>query len=132
MAAVRGKNTKPELRVRSTLHRNGFRFLLHRNDLPGKPDLVLPKYRMAIFVNGCFWHGHDCKKGRRPATNKAFWQAKLDKNVERDRRNEEALSEAGWHVVVIWECELDEGIEQVTRRLVQQRDESSLGMAEVS
>ena len=121
MSAVRGKNTKPEMRVRSAIHKQGFRYSLHRKDLPGKPDLVLPKYRTIIFVHGCFWHGHDCIKGKRPATNKAFWQEKLDSNAERDRRNEAVLSKTGWRVFVIWECELDEGIDRVMGYLRERR-----------
>ena len=117
MAAVRGKDTKPELRVRSAVHRQGFRYSLHRRDLPGKPDLVLPKYNTVIFVHGCFWHGHDCAKGKPPATNKEFWEEKLSGNIERDQRNREALSKSGWNVFVIWECEIGEGIDRVLSHL---------------
>lgn len=126
MASVRGKDTKPELRVRSAVHRNGFRYSLHCKDLPGKPDLALPKYNTVIFVHGCFWHGHDCSKGKRPATNKGFWQEKLDSNVERDRRNQAALAESGWRVLVVWECEIEEGIDRAVGYLQERRS----GMAE--
>lgn len=106
MSRVRGKNTRPELRVRSLLHRLGFRFRLHRRDLPGRPDLVLAKYRAAIFVHGCFWHGHSCSKGRiKPSSNVAFWQKKLSDNQRRDARKRRELEAAGWKVITIWECE---------------------------
>src|SRR5436190_1525969 len=104
MAAIKGWNTKPELLVRKTLHREGFRYRLHRRDLTGCPDLVLPKYRTVVFVHGCFWHGHECKIGHKPRTNTAYWSAKISRNVVRDRRNIEVLSEQGWQVRVIHEC----------------------------
>jgi DNA mismatch endonuclease, patch repair protein len=107
MSRIRSKNTKPELVVRSILHRMGYRFRLHRKDLPGKPDIVLAKHRTAIFVNGCFWHLHDgCSGGRYPKSRKTFWLKKLNGNKARDKRNYAALAERGWLVVVVWECEL--------------------------
>lgn len=107
MARVKGKDTKPERLVRSMLHRNGFRFRLHRSDLPGKPDIVLPGRRVVIFVHGCFWHQHKgCKAAQRPASNPAYWGAKLDNNRRRDARNRRALSKLGWKVIVVWECSL--------------------------
>lgn len=107
MALVKGKDTKPEKLVRSLLHRMGFRFRLHRKDLPGKPDIVLPRHRKAIFVHGCFWHGHDgCRRGARPTSNTEFWNAKIDRNVERDRLAVHALEDAGWHVLTLWQCEM--------------------------
>ena len=107
MAAIRSANTKPELRVRSALHALGFRFRLHRKDLPGRPDIVLPKYRTVIFVHGCFWHCHRCKYGSVvPATRAEFWAAKRAGNVARDRRNAAALRRLGWRVIVLWECKL--------------------------
>lgn len=106
MARVKNKNTAPELLVRRILHRLGYRFRLHRRDLPGNPDIVLPRHHTAIFVHGCFWHGHDCPRGKRPATRPDFWNPKLDKNMERDKKNHEMLTQLGWRVVVIWECEL--------------------------
>ena len=109
MSGIRGKNTLPELQVRSLLHRAGFRFQLHRRDLPGKPDLVLPKYHMIIFVNGCFWHQHaGCMLASVPKTNKKFWRVKLSGNVARDKRVRARLRNAGWHVFTIWECEINE------------------------
>ena len=106
MAAIRGKNTKPEIRVRSLLHSLGYRFRLHRKDLPGKPDIVLPKYQTAVFVHGCFWHCHECRYGRVvPATRQEFWAEKRRGNVERDERVQRELEAAGWRVVTVWECE---------------------------
>jgi len=109
MSKVRSKNTKPEITVRKFLHRLGYRFRLHRKDLPGRPDIVLPKYKTVIFVNGCFWHGHSCKKGSTlPKTNTAFWQDKIKMNINRDHHNYDQLHELGWSIVIIWECQLSE------------------------
>jgi DNA mismatch endonuclease (patch repair protein) len=110
MSQIKGKNTNPELRVRSFLHRNGFRFRLHRNDLPGKPDIVLPKYNTVIFVHGCFWHRHkNCRQGlyfpKDPKQGIQFWEDKFSGNVKRDRENKDMLENAGWTVLVVWECE---------------------------
>lgn len=114
MRAVRGRDTGPELRVRRALHAAGFRFRLQRADLPGRPDLVLPRHRLAVFVHGCFWHGHDCPRGRRaPKTNAAYWQAKIARNRTRDAAAQAALTAAGWTPVIIWECALDRAVEQV-------------------
>jgi DNA mismatch endonuclease (patch repair protein) len=106
MSGIRGRNTKPEILVRSLLHREGFRFRLHVRELPGKPDIVLPKYRAAIFVHGCFWHGHDCPLYRLPGTRPDFWRNKIDRNRASDRRARDALLAAGWRVAVVWECAL--------------------------
>lgn len=107
MAAVRSRDTKPEVQIRSLLHRLGFRFRLYDKSLPGKPDIVLKKYKTVIFVNGCFWHHHEnCRDSRLPKTNKDFWEKKINSNVERDRRNKYKLIESGWRVLVIWECEI--------------------------
>jgi len=107
MAAIRSANTKPEMRVRSALHALGYRFRLHRKDLPGRPDIVLPRLRTVIFVHGCFWHCHRCKYGSVvPATRADFWAAKRAGNVARDRRNRTALRKEGWRVCVLWECEV--------------------------
>lgn len=106
MQANQSKNTSPEIRVRKALHALGYRFRVHRNDLPGKPDIVLPKYRLIVFVHGCFWHQHTgCKLASRPSSNTSYWKAKFDKNRLRDKRNQIALEEAGWEVAIIWECE---------------------------
>ena len=107
MSLVKSKNTKPEILVRSFLHRYGFRFRLHRNDLPGHPDIVLPKYQTVIEVRGCFWHQHPgCKAARIPKSHEAFWRDKFARNVKRDKRTEKLLKKLGWHLIVIWECEL--------------------------
>lgn len=106
MSAIRGKDTKPELIVRRIVHRLGYRFRLHRRDLPGAPDLVLPKYRKIIFVHGCYWHMHTCRWGCvTPKTNAEFWQTKRTGNVERDARNLAKLKQSGWRVLTVWECE---------------------------
>lgn len=109
MAAIRGKNTTPELIVRRFLHAQGLRFRLHAPGLPGRPDLVFPKYRTVVFVHGCFWHQHqNCRFARMPASNVRFWTAKLSGNRMRDRRKAQALRAAGWRVLTIWECQLSE------------------------
>ena len=105
MSRVKNRNTRQELLVRSLLHRLGYRFRLHRSDLPGTPDIVLPKYSTVIFVNGCFWHGHDCPRGKLPQSNKEFWLANIEKNRKRDQQNLIALESLGWHVVIVWTCE---------------------------
>jgi len=108
MASVRSKDTKPERIVRSTLHSLGFRFRLHKRKLPGVPDIVLPRHHAVIFVHGCFWHQHPgCKKAKRPTSNTAFWDKKLDETVERDISNIESLQRDGWSVLVIWECQAE-------------------------
>lgn len=112
MGRVRSKNTVPEIQVRQLLHKLGFRFRLHKKDLPGKPDLVLAKYRMCIFVHGCFWHQHpNCKRASKPTNNAEFWGQKLNKNTMRDKENLSALQKLGWNVFVIWECETKDLIE---------------------
>ncbi len=108
MSRIRGKDTKPEIVLRSLMHRAGFRYRLHDKKLPGKPDLVLPKHKTAIFVNGCYWHRHEgCPKATTPKTNTAFWTKKFEETVERDARKSSELIESGWHVVTVWECELE-------------------------
>jgi len=104
MAGIRSRNTKPEILVRRGLHRRGLRFRLHARDLPGCPDLVLPRWRTVIFVHGCFWHGHDCRYFRWPKTRTDFWRDKINGNRERDRRVKTQLHTAGWRVLVVWEC----------------------------
>ena len=107
MRAVKSRDTKPEMRVRRLLHRAGYRYRLHAADLPGAPDIVFRGRRKAVFVHGCFWHGHDCKRGARmPATNVEYWRRKIGRNVERHARNLEALAADGWMVLTLWECEL--------------------------
>jgi DNA mismatch endonuclease, patch repair protein len=107
MSKIRSKNTNPELIVRRYLHKHGFRYRLHTNKLPGKSDIVLPKYKTAVFVHGCFWHAHEgCKYYREPKTNAEYWVKKLKRNISRDIINRQTLKENGWKVVVVWECEL--------------------------
>ena len=107
MARVRNKDTVPELRVRSVLHRAGYRFRLHRRDLPGTPDIILPKHKLAIFVHGCFWHGHqDCKRARLPATRADFWKTKIERNIERDAHVKASLADLGYRVLTVWGCEV--------------------------
>lgn len=125
MAAVRGTNTAPELYVRKQLFAAGFRFRLHVAGMPGKPDIVLPRYKTAIFVHGCFWHGHSCVRGKRPTTNKTFWNAKIDGNMRRDRRNLAALKAAGWRSIVIWQC----GLQKASAKLVTQLEGERLAGA---
>ena len=107
MRKIGSKNTKPELLVRKMLHHKGIRFRLHAKDLPGKPDITFKKYNTVLFVNGCFWHMHDCKYGNvRPKTNTEFWKQKRIKNRERDQCNDELLKSSGWRVLTYWECEI--------------------------
>ena len=104
MSGISGKNTKPEMLIRKGLHRRGFRYRLHKSDLPGKPDLVFPKYKAIILINGCFWHQHDCHLFKWPSTREEFWRKKILGNKARDERNLKIYSELGWKVLVIWEC----------------------------
>lgn len=116
MAKIRSKDTKPELAVRSLLHRLGYRFRLHRRDLPGSPDIVLPKHRTVIFVHGCFWHRHaGCRHATTPATRARFWRLKFEGNMARDRRVKAALRRGGWRVVTIWECDVKRLVERPGR-----------------
>lgn len=120
MSRITGKNTRPEMIVRSLLHRLGFRFRLHQRKLPGRPDIVLPKHRAVIFVHGCFWHRHqDCNDATIPKTNTEFWLAKLNGNAERDRLASEALKADGWRVLYVWECET-RNIRELAERLLQE------------
>lgn len=118
MSRIRSKDSRGELALRSMLHRAGFRFRLHRRDLPGTPDIVLPKYRAVVFLHGCFWHQHPgCSRASTPSTNVDFWMPKLRANVERFERQRKALRIAGWRVFVVWECQLRDP-DKVERRLV--------------
>jgi DNA mismatch endonuclease (patch repair protein) len=121
MAGIRSKDTKPEMTVRKFLHSLGMRYRLHAKDLPGSPDLVMPKYRTAIFVHGCFWHRHDaCRYATTPASNTERWTTKFDANVQRDVRNQVELRNAGWHLVVVWECELRQDPQGRLHRLAEE------------
>jgi DNA mismatch endonuclease (patch repair protein) len=104
MSRIKSKNTRPELEIRKLLYKRGFRYRLHRKELPGKPDLVFPKHKAVIFINGCFWHHHDCRLFKIPETRKAWWEKKLTKNKKRDKKNLSHLLHNGWRVMVIWEC----------------------------
>lgn len=104
MSGIRGRDTRPEMLIRCLLHRRGFRFRLHACDLPGKPDLVLPRYHAVVFVHGCFWHGHDCRYFKWPSTRPEFWREKIGRNQANDQRAREALLAAGWRVGIVWEC----------------------------
>jgi DNA mismatch endonuclease (patch repair protein) len=111
MSGIQGKNTKPELLVRKYLHGRGLRFRLHAKELPGKPDLVFPKYKAVVFVHGCFWHGHDCPLFKWPTSNALFWRNKIERNRAKDMEVLAALRKAGWRVMVIWECTLKGKVE---------------------
>nr|WP_293836958.1 very short patch repair endonuclease [uncultured Arsenicibacter sp.] len=126
MSRIKGKDTKPEMIVRKYLHARGFRFRLHNKDLPGKPDIVLPRYRTVIFVHGCFWHGHEgCRYFILPKTKTEWWEAKISGNKERDNRNLAALRASGWKVIIVYECELkpkvrEEGLKKLEDAIRQQ------------
>lgn len=122
MRAVKSRNTSPEMTLRRMLHAAGYRFRLHRKDLPGSPDIVLPGRKAVVFMHGCFWHGHDCARGaRQPKANADYWRNKISRNVQRDAANERALRASGWRVKIVWECELKD------RALVMDRLRSFLG-----
>ena len=117
MSRIKSGNTKPEIVVRSLLHNMGYRFRLHRKDLPGKPDIALPRYNSVIFVHGCFWHRHkECKNASNPKTKKTFWREKFKANVNRDRKVQKELKSMGWRILIIWECELAE-VDSVINKL---------------
>jgi DNA mismatch endonuclease (patch repair protein) len=129
MSRIRSKDTKPEMLVRKALHRLGFRFRLHIRDLPGSPDIVLPKHRVIIQVKGCFWHGHTCRDGRLPKSNRGYWVPKLLRNKERDISNERKLRRLGWSVHALWECRIcalsPEGLDEVLTSLLHNKGLSS-------
>ena len=131
MSRIKGKNTKPEEIVRKYLFSQGFRYRKNDPKLPGKPDIVLPKYRTVVFVNGCFWHQHDCRFFVWPKSNAVFWNNKIKSNTERDIRNYKLLQEKGWNTIVIWECELKkekrlETLEKLSRKLNEMADHRCL------
>jgi DNA mismatch endonuclease (patch repair protein) len=123
MAKVKSKNTTPELKVRRAVHAAGFRYSLHRKELPGSPDLVFRRHKLVVFVHGCFWHWHGCKRSRMPAANHDYWTAKIARNVDRDQRDLARLDALGWRHLIIWECELAAGIEQLIALLAADRAE---------
>jgi DNA mismatch endonuclease (patch repair protein) len=119
MSHIRSKDTKPEMAVRSLLHRMGYRFRLHKRELPGCPDIVLPKYNSVIFVHGCFWHLHEgCRDGTVPKTQHEKWKLKLERNVERDKLHYEELQKMGWKVLVVWECEVEKQLDMVKSKII--------------
>lgn len=122
MAAIRSRDTKPELQVRRSVHRAGFRFRLHRRDLPGRPDIVFPSRRTVAFVNGCFWHGHVCREARPPKSNLSYWMPKIERNMKRDRISARRLRRSGWAVVTIRECEINRGINRLIN-ILNERDD---------
>ena len=113
MASIRGRDTRPEMHVRRAVWRRGFRYRLHARRLPGRPDLALAKYAVAVFVHGCFWHQHGCPQSRRPSSNREYWERKLEGNVARDAYNQAKLQELGWTVTTVWECRLEQDTEEV-------------------
>jgi DNA mismatch endonuclease, patch repair protein len=119
MSRVKSKDTEPELKIRRRLHARGFRYRLHVPTLPGKPDVVLPKYKVALQVRGCFWHGHSCIGGRKPKTNTDYWKNKINGNRKRDKKNDRILVDMGWRVFVVWGCEIStkKKLEQCIERL---------------
>lgn len=120
MASITGKETKPEISVRSYLFRQGFRFRKNVKTIPGKPDIVLPKYQTIIFIHGCFWHGHNCKKATRPTSNTEFWNTKIQGNIERDKQVKSELKKIGWKILTVWDCELKskERFDDTMRKLI--------------
>jgi len=118
MSSIKGKNTSPEIFVRKILHAQGYRFRLHVATLPGKPDLVMRKYNVAVFIHGCFWHGHNCRYFKLPATRREFWLTKISKNQHRDQSQQEVLLASGWRVLIVWEC--------ATRRALRTADSKPL------
>jgi DNA mismatch endonuclease (patch repair protein) len=120
MSKIRSKNTKPELLLRSRLFHEGFRFRVHKSDLPGKPDIVLTKFKTIILVNGCFWHNHKkCLDGKIPKSNIKFWKAKIQRNIENDKSNIEKLEQRGWNVLVVWECEIEKRLDETVLALIE-------------
>lgn len=118
MSRIKGQNTTPELKLRSCLHRLGFRFRIHDTKLPGKPDIVLAKYRTAVFVHGCFWHRHDgCKHTSTPKSNQSFWLEKFRRTLDRDKQNVKALNNLGWQVLIVWECEINSDASQAAQHI---------------
>jgi DNA mismatch endonuclease (patch repair protein) len=141
MAAIKGKNTKPEVWLRKELFRRGFRYRLHRKDLPGKPDIVLPKYEAVIFVHGCFWHGHQgCPMFRLPSTRRDFWQSKIETNRLRDQKSSKLLIESGWRVLEVWECTMrgkdrlapDELLDEVAQWIVSDKNNHSIPVGDMA
>ena len=132
MAGIKGRNTKPELVIRSGLHARGFRFRLHDKKLPGKPDMVLPKFKVVVFVNGCFWHRHDCHLFKWPKSRQDFWRQKIEGNVKRDIKVRKELEEMGWRHVTVWECALKGKFRIAHDQLLQMISDCISGNSDVS
>lgn len=127
MARVRGKDTRPEIRIRRLIHKLGYRYRLQRRDLPGNPDIVFPGRKKIIFIHGCFWHGHDCRSGaKRPKTNEGYWLPKLERTKVRDAVNQEKLRESGWGIQIIWECQLRDEV-AITKKIIEFLGEKAHG-----
>lgn len=124
MARVKGENTAPEMVVRKALHSAGYRYRLHRKDLPGRPDVVFSSYRLVVFIHGCFWHWHGCKRSRMPSSNINYWKKKIERNMERDRANQSLLNDDGWEIRIIWECQVLEGTRELLQRLKHKHKET--------
>ena len=122
MARVHSENTSPEIAVRKALHAAGFRFRIHRKNLPGKPDVVLPRFSTAVRVNGCLWHGHQCERFRWPVANADYWRTKIQRTIDRDKANSDELESLGWKVLTVWDCELKPGITAMLSELGRARD----------
>lgn len=122
MSLIRAKNTQPELLVRKALHKLGFRYRIHY-PLQGKPDIIFPSRKLAIFIHGCFWHGHGCKFDHKPKSHKLFWSSKIIKNKKRDLRNNKALEEKGWQVLIVWECDIRNKLNDLVRLIVKELKE---------
>jgi DNA mismatch endonuclease (patch repair protein) len=119
MSKIRSKNTKPEIMLRRALFELGYRYRIHNKTLPGKPDIVLSKYKTVIFIHGCFWHYHaDCREGRIPNTNSLFWKEKLLKNITRDQKHQESLKLLGWNVLICWECEIEKNKDAIVEKII--------------
>lgn len=130
MSRISGKDTKPEIVVRSLLHRMGYRFRLHKQSMPGRPDIILPKHKKVIFVHGCFWHGHkDCPRSKKPSTNVEFWNKKIDGNIERDKKNIKSLENLGWETLILWTCEI-KNQDVLKHKLISFMDTRKLNRAE--
>jgi DNA mismatch endonuclease, patch repair protein len=135
MSGIRSKNTDPELQIRKALHAEGLRFRLHSREVPGKPDMAFPKYRAAVFVHGCFWHGHDCPLFKMPGTRQEFWSAKIERNRARDRVVQQQLEDAGWRSMTVWECAIRGpgrlGLERTVRSIAEWLPRSSVRTGEL-
>lgn len=130
MSLIRAKNTQPELLVRKALHKLGFRYRIHY-PLPGKPDITFPSKKIAVFIHGCFWHGHGCKFDHKPKTNKLFWSSKITKNKERDLKNNKKLKEKGWQVIIVWECSIKNNLDDAVDLIIEELKKSNTRISKI-